>query len=236
VELVSELNPDLKACGRNGKHVRRLRVGLGEVKRVDHVISSLTEHESVGPIDVVDYGFSPFPKENALVLLRTRQVITIRYRPPEAQVKYVFASIADADGREGCPAQDDTSVQSIKMRLIVLCGRNNLLPDTLVVKFGDLELTDDNRIMNYGIPADTLIDITLCPTEKLYIFDLQENPIEYFLRRPTRSAPSARSWRSRGSPTPRTSSSPPKAVNRSRRSCSKTSAHASCSSQRGCCP
>jgi hypothetical protein len=119
VELVPELNSDLKACGWNEKHVRRLRVDLGEVKRVDHVIGYLTQHELIGPIDVVDKDFSPFPKEKALVL-PTRQVITIRYRPPEAPVKYVFASITDADGRQRCPAQDDTSVQSIKMRLMTL--------------------------------------------------------------------------------------------------------------------
>jgi hypothetical protein len=180
VELGPELNSDLKARGWNEKHVRRLPVDLGEVKRVYHVIGSLAEHESIRPIDVVDNGFNPFPKEKALALLPTRQVITIRYRPPEAPVKYVFASITDADGRERCPAQDDTSVQSIKMRLTVLCGRNNFLPNTLVIKFGDLELPDDNRIMSYGIPADSLIDITMPPMEKFYVFDLQENPTEYF--------------------------------------------------------
>jgi hypothetical protein len=209
IKLAPELNPDLKARGWNGKHVRRLRVDLGEVKRVDHVIGYLTQHESIGPIDVVENGFSPFPKEKALALLPTGQVIMIRYRPPEDPVKYVFASITDAEGRKRCPAQDDTSVQSLKMYLAVLCGRNNFLPGTLAMKFGDLELTDDNRIMIYGIPADSLIDVTLRPMEKFYVFDLQGNPIKYFFAAPDTVSTLRAFLAIQRFPTPITSSSPP---------------------------
>jgi hypothetical protein len=184
IELVPGLNPDLRARDWDGKHVRRVLVDLGKVKRVGDLTDYLTEHESIGSIDVVANGFSPFPREKPLALLQKRDVITIRYNPPRAPVRYVFASTLDAAGHQRCPAHDLTSVESVKIHLSALSGKRNLLPGALRMTFGDLELANNNKIMDYGIPAESLIDVTLCPTEKVYVFDPQYHPAEYLFAAP----------------------------------------------------
>jgi hypothetical protein len=181
IELVPELNPDLMARGWDGKHVRRVLVDLGEVKRVDGLIDYLTEHEGIGPIEVVPSGISPFPGEKPLALLPKGQVITVRYRLPATAVKYIFTSIASPQGREWCSAQCDTSVPALKMHLTHVCGKDTLLPASLRMTFWEVELTDDNKIMDYAIPADSLIDIRLRPTEKLCVFDPLDDPIKPLL-------------------------------------------------------
>jgi hypothetical protein len=178
IELVPELDPDLMARGWDGKHVRRVLVDLGDVKRINGLINYLTEHDSIGPIEFVPGGISPFPGEKPLALLPKGQVITVRYRPPANVVQYLFTSIASTEGREWCSAQYDTSIRTLKMHFTHVCGMDNLLPGALRMAFGDVELTDDNKIMDYAIPADSLIDVRIRPTEKRCVSDPQDNSLE----------------------------------------------------------
>jgi serine/threonine protein kinase len=137
-------------------------------------------HENIGPIDIVRDGLKPFSAEKPLALLRSGQTVTIRYRPPESVTNLLFTSICNPEVRERCSVQGDFSVLGMKMCLALASGRTTLLPGALRMSFGRLELRDDNKMMEYGIPAESLVDVSVCPTEKLWVFDVDKRPTTYF--------------------------------------------------------
>jgi hypothetical protein len=161
------------------KHVRQLIIDLGYTKRVSDLLSCLMWHEKIGPMDIVPGGIEPFPPDTLLVRLPEGQVIMIHYFPPVTPTSYVFTSVESPDHRLSVAVDDTMTVRTVKMNLAIECGRVDLLPGALRLQFGPLELRDATKIMDYGIPAVSLVTVTLGDTQTLRVMDADGDAADY---------------------------------------------------------
>jgi serine/threonine protein kinase len=164
--------------GWSGKYVRQVAVELGEAKLVGDLAAYLSAHQYVGPIHVAKDRTSPFVDTQLLCHIPEGATISIRYHP-KSLTHYQFPLINNRGCLFPCPAEQSTTVLQVKMSLLIADNQSFWLPGTLSISFWGCELADNNRILDYGIPATSIFDVAVNASEKLLVLDPSKNRSEY---------------------------------------------------------
>jgi hypothetical protein len=94
-------------------------------------------------------------------------------------VFYLFALLEDPSALVKCDVPKGATVLEVKLSLSVLRHQEELLVGAMSMLFRGTELLDDNPIVDYGIPAMSLINATVNPTESMSVFDNSGHRKEY---------------------------------------------------------